>query len=71
MTNRTRLEKLEKAIPADGSCPTCGHRRLDPMADARAVAALRQRAEAALKAGELARTLGIIFDKAGALDKSR
>lgn len=41
MTTKTRLDKLENAMPIDGSCPTCGQRPPDPAA----VADLRRRAE--------------------------
>ena len=29
MTTRTRIERLEKALPKDGSCPLCGQQRQD------------------------------------------
>ena len=43
-TIKSRIEKLERAIPADGSCPTCGQTRPDPAA----LAKLRERAETRL-----------------------
>lgn len=44
MTIKTRLDKLENALPIDGSCPTCGQQRPDPAREAAAVAKLRQEA---------------------------
>lgn len=46
MTTKTRLDKLESVVGADGACPLCGQQRPDPVAYAAALADLRAKAEA-------------------------
>ena len=65
MTTRTRIEKLEKAIPTDGRCPLCGQVKPDPTSQAAAVARLREMGEELIAAllpdcdGDRARALAV------------
>lgn len=75
MTTKRRLDKIEKALPTDGSCPTCGQRRPDPVRDAAELADLRRRAEELIAAilphygGDRAAALEAVREQAPTLSR--